>query len=83
MDKIGIGIIGSGGIARGAHLPGYRALEKEGVKIVAVCDVDEATAKRAAAEFNVDRANRQKRKSDPSPARKGNRRIANSDPPSR
>lgn len=54
MDRIGIGIIGSGGIARGAHLPGYRALEREGVKIVAVCDVDEATAKRAASEFHVD-----------------------------
>ena len=52
MESIGIGIIGSGGIARGAHLPGYRALG-DGVRIVAVADVSEETARRAADEFGV------------------------------
>ena len=52
-DKIGIGIIGSGGIARGAHLPGYRALSDRGVEVVAVADAIADAAHRAAAEFQV------------------------------
>ena len=36
-------IIGYGGIAHGAHLPGYAELEATGkVKLVAVCDIDPA-----------------------------------------
>ena len=51
---IGIAIIGSGGIAQGAHLPAYKKLRDEGkVTIVAVCDVNETTAKEAAAKFDV------------------------------
>ena len=38
MKTIGVGIIGSGGIAQAAHMPGYKALESEGVRIVAVAD---------------------------------------------
>lgn len=53
METIGIGIIGSGGIARAAHMPAYRAMLEEGVRIVAVADVSEETARRAAAEFDV------------------------------
>lgn len=54
MEPIGIGIIGSGGIARGAHMPGYKALEKEGAaKMVAVADVSKEVAARAAEEFDV------------------------------
>lgn len=53
MREIGIGIIGSGGIAQGAHLPGYKALEKEGVKIVAVSDVNPEVARKAAEAFDV------------------------------
>jgi predicted dehydrogenase len=53
VKKIGVGIIGSGGIAQGAHLPGYKALETDGVKIVAVADAVEATAKAAAEKFDV------------------------------
>ncbi len=53
MKTIGIGIIGSGGIAQGAHMPGYQALEGDGVKIVAVADANPATAKAAAEKFGV------------------------------
>ncbi|MCK5328808.1 MAG: Gfo/Idh/MocA family oxidoreductase [Candidatus Latescibacteria bacterium] len=52
MAKIGVGVIGSGGIAQGAHLPGYAALEDE-VEIVACCDVDEKVAKAAAERFGA------------------------------
>ncbi|MDD2418637.1 MAG: Gfo/Idh/MocA family oxidoreductase [Oscillospiraceae bacterium] len=38
--KIRIGIVGFGGIARGAHLPGYVAC-KDDVEVVAVCDIDD------------------------------------------
>ncbi|HEX4141014.1 MAG TPA: Gfo/Idh/MocA family oxidoreductase [Candidatus Methylacidiphilales bacterium] len=47
-----VGIIGSGGIARGAHLkPGWLAVPD--AKIVAVCDVHEPTAHKLAEDFNV------------------------------
>ena len=51
--SIGIGIIGSGGIARAAHLPGYKAAASEGAVIVAVSDIVEDAARRAAEEFDV------------------------------
>lgn len=51
MDKVRIGVIGSGGIAQGAHLPGYKACPE--VEIVAVADVFEKTAQAAAEKFNV------------------------------
>ena len=51
MDKVRVGIIGSGGIAQGAHLPGYAACPD--VEIVAVADVSEATARAAAEKFKV------------------------------
>lgn len=50
--KLKIGIIGSGGIAQGCHLPGYQALP-ELCEVVAVCDVNPETAKKAAEAFNV------------------------------
>lgn len=53
MATLGIGIIGSGGIARGAHLPGYKALENDGVRILACADINEATARQAAEQFDV------------------------------
>lgn len=53
MAKLGIGIIGSGGIARYAHLPGYKASEDLGVKIVACADASEATARETAAQFDI------------------------------
>ena len=37
---IGIGVIGTGGIANAVHLPAYKKLQDEGkVKIVALCDI--------------------------------------------
>jgi predicted dehydrogenase len=53
LKPIGVGIIGSGGIAQGAHMPGYKALESEGVRIIAVADAFPATAKAAAEKFEV------------------------------
>jgi predicted dehydrogenase len=53
MDqKLKIGIIGSGGIVRGAHLkPGW--LADPDAEIVAVCDIREPTARKLAADFNI------------------------------
>jgi predicted dehydrogenase len=53
VGELGIGIIGSGGIARGAHLPGYKAAESMGVRVVACADVNEETAKQTAEQFGV------------------------------
>lgn len=52
--KLKIGIIGSGGIARGCHMKGYASIPDE-CEMVAVCDVDAATASAAAAEFGIAR----------------------------
>jgi len=53
VRQLGIGIIGSGGIARNAHMPGYKACEAQGVKIVACSDVNPDTARLAADQFEV------------------------------
>jgi len=53
---LGIGIIGSGGIARGAHLPGYQACEADGVRLVACSDVNEETARAVARDFGIPHA---------------------------
>ena len=50
-SKIGVGIIGAGGIAVSQHIPGY--LKCPDVQILAVCDVDEERAKKAAEQFNI------------------------------
>lgn len=52
MSKLGIGIIGSGGIAQGQHMPAYARLTEK-AQIVAVADVNEATARQAAERFEV------------------------------
>jgi len=49
--KIRVGIIGAGGIANNAHIPGYVKLPD--VEVFAVCDVDEARAKKTAEQFNI------------------------------
>jgi len=51
--KVRVGIIGSGGIAQGQHMPAYQ--KDPDVEIVAVCDSNEATAKKAAEQFKVPR----------------------------
>ena len=42
---MGIGLIGCGGISRGIHLPAYKA---QGFRVVAVADISEENAKKAA-----------------------------------
>jgi predicted dehydrogenase len=52
MKKLKIGLIGTGGIVRGAHLkPGWLAVPD--AEIVACCDVHEPTAKKLAEDFNI------------------------------
>lgn len=50
---LGIGIIGSGGIARTAHMPGYVSCAEDGVRIIAVADVNAEAARAAAEQFDV------------------------------
>jgi predicted dehydrogenase len=50
--KVGIGVIGSGGIAQSAHLPGYAAVP-DLCEIVAVADIDPEARRVAAEKFNV------------------------------
>jgi predicted dehydrogenase len=53
MNKtLKVGLIGAGGIARGAHLkPGWLAVPD--AKVVAVCDVHEPTARKLAEDFDI------------------------------
>jgi predicted dehydrogenase len=51
-EKLKIGIIGSGGIAQGCHMRGYAAIP-DLCEIVACCDVNPETAKKAAEKFDV------------------------------
>ncbi len=53
MKKARIGIIGSGGIAQGAHLPGYAKVAD--AEVVACCDVREEVAREAARKFTIPR----------------------------
>jgi predicted dehydrogenase len=48
----GIGFIGCGGIARGAHLPAY---QRFGYRVVAACDLVEENARRAQEQFGIPR----------------------------
>ena len=50
--KLRIGLIGAGGIANGAHIPGYQAVADE-VEIVACADVNRATAEATAARHGI------------------------------
>ena len=50
--KLKIGIIGSGGIAMGCHLPGYASVP-DLCEVVAVCDVNPESAQKAASQFNI------------------------------
>lgn len=51
---IGIGLIGTGGIANAVHLPAYKKLQDEGkVKIVALCDIDATRLKNTAEKYGV------------------------------
>ena len=49
--KVNVGIIGAGGIATNAHVPGYAKCPD--AQLFAVCDVDEARAKKLAEQYNI------------------------------
>lgn len=51
-QKVRIGVIGTGGIAQSAHLPGYAKIP-ELCEIVAVADIRPEAVQKAAADFNV------------------------------
>ena len=51
MKTLKVGIIGSGGIAQGVHIPGY--LKLPDVQVAALCDNNPETLKQAAEKFDV------------------------------
>lgn len=53
MRKFRVGAIGTGGIFRHSHAPGWKALPD--VEVVAVCDVDEQAARPVAQEVGAQR----------------------------
>ena len=54
-DRIRIGMVGAGGIARTRHVPGLKALAGRGVELTAVVNSTRASSERAAAEFGFAR----------------------------
>ncbi len=52
--KIKVGIVGTGGIAKACHIPGWQ--ENKDVEIVAVCDINKKRASSAVEEFNIPNA---------------------------
>ena len=48
-----VGIVGCGDVAKSVHMPAL--LSVKGVEIAAVCDIDEAEAKKTAKKFNIGR----------------------------
>lgn len=53
--KLRIGIVGTGGIAGGKHIPGHRS--GKNIEIIACCDIDETRAKDFAAKNNIPKKN--------------------------
>ncbi len=52
-EKIKVGIIGCGGIARGTHIPNYKKIPD--VEIIACADINVEAAKKTAEEFSIAR----------------------------
>lgn len=52
MNKLRVGLIGAGAIAKDVHIPFYLA-NKDRVEIIAIMDIDEKRAKSVAAEFGI------------------------------
>lgn len=48
--KVRIGVIGTGGIANGAHLPGYSQIPDD-CEIFAICDIDPAALEKTSAKY--------------------------------
>ncbi|MCU0317328.1 MAG: Gfo/Idh/MocA family oxidoreductase, partial [Fimbriimonadaceae bacterium] len=53
--KLKIGLIGTGGIARGCHIPGYLSMPDD-CEIVAACDIDLELAQKVAKEHGIAKA---------------------------
>jgi predicted dehydrogenase len=53
-EKIGVAVVGCGFFAQN-HLNAWRDLARDGVELIAVCDIDAAKAKAAAEKFKVPR----------------------------
>jgi predicted dehydrogenase len=51
--RLGVGVIGAGGISRAAHLPNLKRNPR--VDLVAVADIDPTKAQQAAEDFDIDR----------------------------
>lgn len=51
MDKIRVGVIGCGGIARNRHIPAFAA--QPDVEIIAMCDVDENCTRQVSEKFEI------------------------------
>lgn len=49
-DKVRVGIIGTGGIAHGAHIPGYLQIPDQ-CEITALCDIDPAALEKTKTKF--------------------------------
>lgn len=54
MSKLKIGLIGTGGIARGCHIPGFKSMP-DNCEILWACDVNEESAHSAAGEHGIPR----------------------------
>lgn len=50
--KLIVGLIGTGGIARGCHIPGYQSVADQ-AEIKWACDIDKALAQKVAAEHSI------------------------------
>ena len=55
MEKLKVGIVGCGLIAKARHIPGYKRMKKT-VSLCAVCDLNEKLAKEAAKDFRIPKA---------------------------
>ena len=51
-NRVKIGVIGAGGIANGAHLPGYSQIP-EHCEVVALCDIDPVALKTTAEKYHI------------------------------
>lgn len=51
-DRIKVGIIGSGGIAQGCHIPGYQSIPDQ-CEVIWACDANPETAQKAAEKFGI------------------------------
>jgi len=49
--KLKIAVIGAGGIAAYAHMPGYAKMDN--VEIVSICDIKRYKAEKLAKEYNI------------------------------